>query len=302
MDIQKLKETTYDKLKQEYTEFYERLLICTPNTIIRKAQEISGKQRILNLFHPAMNNFSQEQLHSALYRNYVLDSLYWNTETDINYAQLLYNVKEQLQNDYNSSNIQEPVRVFFDIDGCTAEFKPTTKFEDLFEKGYFRNLKPLDNVVETVKLLNQSQDFEVYILSSTLEESRFAKQEKKEWIKEHLPELTDEQVILSECGKSKVDFVPGGIRNTDILLDDYNINLREWSQAGAKAVKVVNGINDRTHSWTGERIYHSNNPSEAIDTIRKVANLDDSNSLQYKPILPNEVSTENSLPTLDFLF
>lgn len=198
--------------------------------------------------------------------------------------------------------LSEKIRVFVDMDGCTAEFKPTTQFEDLFEKGYFRNLKPLKKIIETVKALDQNPNYEVYILSSTLKESKYAEQEKRGWLKEYLPELTDEQIIFSQCGKSKVTFVPGGVRESDILLDDYNNNLKEFALAGAKAIKVVNGINDTHHSWDGERIYHTASATNSVNTINNVAGLSDSNDLQYKPILPNEISVSPIEPSIDFLY
>lgn len=190
-------------------------------------------------------------------------------------------------------------RVFVDMDGCLAVFKPATKFEDLFEKNYFRNLAKHENIVETVRMLTQDSKFDVYILSSVLKESRYAKQEKTDWIHEHLPEIKEEKIVFSECNKSKVAFVPGGIKETDILLDDYNKNLKEWSLAGAKPVKVVNGINDKNHSWTGVRIYFQSPVSESLNTINNVVN---NTALNYKPILPNEVTIESSLTPLSFLY
>ncbi len=191
----------------------------------------------------------------------------------------------------------QKTRVFVDMDGCLAEFKSVNRFEDLFEKNYFLNLRPHANIVETVKALNQNPNYEVYILSSVLQESGYAKQEKMLWLEQYLPELNEEQIIFSQCNKSKVAFVPNGIKETDILLDDYNLNLKEWKLAGARPIKVVNGINDKHHSWSGLRINYMESASDSINTINSVAN-----ALQYKPILPNEVNIENSLPTLDFLY
>lgn len=190
-------------------------------------------------------------------------------------------------------------RVFVDMDGCLAEFKQVNRFEDLFEKNYFLNLNPHTNIIDTVKLLNQNPNYDVYILSSVLQDSRYAKEEKTQWLKRYLPELNEKQIVFSECNKSKVAFVPGGIKETDILLDDYNKNLKEWSLAGAKPVKVVNGINDKNHSWMGVRIYFQSPVSESLNTINNVVN---NTALNYTPILPNEITTANSLSSQVFLY
>ena len=302
-DVEKLRKECYEKISKEFQDYCTALSTQPPHHIIERSSETDLKRRICDVFEPQQKMLSERTLFITLQQGNALDMLYSHSKDyDLHSPENLLNeIEYRMAVEYTKYKDNQ-VRVFVDMDGCTAEFKPTTKFEDLFEKGYFRNHKPLNNIVEAVKSLDQNPNYEVFILSSTLKESKYAEQEKRGWLQEHLPEFTDEQVIFSECGKSKVAFVPSGIRDTDILLDDYNNNLKEFSLAGAKAIKVVNGVNDTHHSWDGDRIYHTANATESVNTINKVAGLSGANTLQYKPILPNEVSTENSLPTLDFLF
>ena len=44
-------------------------------------------------------------------------------------------------------------RLFVDMDGTLAEFKQVDALESLYEEGYFRSLKPQENVVEAIRSL-----------------------------------------------------------------------------------------------------------------------------------------------------
>lgn len=41
------------------------------------------------------------------------------------------------------------MRYFFDMDGVLCKFMHGTPFEAIYEKGYFRNLPPQENIIET---------------------------------------------------------------------------------------------------------------------------------------------------------
>ncbi len=290
MEVSKeLKTVVYNKLQREYDDYCERLSQLNPELIIRKAQETSIKQRILNLFTPSKENFNYNHLQSALQRNHILDSLCAESNIDNSSTELLDHIKYSLAKDYANLGIAtEPTRLFVDMDGTLAEFNPVAKIEQLYEEGYFFHLEPLENIVSAVRELNQNPNYDVYILSSVLENSIYAQNEKIEWLKTYMPELNSEQVIFSLCGQSKINFVPGGVKQTDILLDDYTLNLNEWIQAGGKPVKVLNGINNTHRNWRQDTIHYQSNPSDITHEIQKISNRTCTQS--YTPILPNQMA------------
>ena len=139
-------------------------------------------------------------------------------------------------------------RVFFDIDGVLAEYKEM-ELEELYKEGYFKNLRPYEESLKAIKDLSEDENLEVCTLSAYLSDSRFALDEKKFWVQKYF-EGSNIKSIFLPCGESKADAVPGGIKPSDILIDDYNLNLRDWCKHGI-AIKFLNGINHKHGSWKG---------------------------------------------------
>lgn len=141
-------------------------------------------------------------------------------------------------------------RVFFDMDGVLAEYK-YVPYEEMLRKGYFGELAPQEEAVKALRLLAEDPGLEVYTLSAVIKENPYALGEKKSWLERQLGSSLGSVVsIFPFCGQSKAEAVPGGIRSTDILIDDYNANLRDWEKS-AVAIKYLNGINHRHGSWKG---------------------------------------------------
>ena len=145
-------------------------------------------------------------------------------------------------------------RLFVDMDGTVAVFTPVDTLETLYQPGYFRGLEPIRGVVEAVKrIIRQNPEIEVFILSSYLSDSAYALAEKNAWLDEHLPGIDAAHRIFSPCGENKVAYVPGGVRETDFLLDDYTHNLRLWPPP-ARGIKLLNGINHTRGTWEYDRV------------------------------------------------
>lgn len=163
-------------------------------------------------------------------------------------------------------------RLFVDMDGTLAKYQPVDTMEILFEEGYFRNLEPQQNVVDAVKkIIKEHPEIQVYIMSSVLSDSKYALQEKNEWLDKYLPEIDSEHRIFPPCGENKLDYVPNGIRSTDYLLDDYTNNLALW-EPPAKGIKILNGINHTNETWKGNMLRYDKEPEWLADDIVSVMN------------------------------
>lgn len=159
-------------------------------------------------------------------------------------------------------------RLFVDMDGTLAEFCIVDTVEKLYEKGYFAQLTAHENVVDGLKMfIKENPETEVFILSSVLTDSLYARNEKNAWLDRYLPEIGEENRIFVPCGRQKSYFVPGGVKESDILLDDYSKNLHEWP---GEAIKLMNGINGNKGSWKGKRIDFQ---MQAAAFTEKLANL-----------------------------
>lgn len=145
-------------------------------------------------------------------------------------------------------------RLFVDMDGTLAEFKKLDTLEKLYEKEYFLELKPLSPMVDVIRNLQENHsEAEVFILSAVLTDSPYALDEKNAWLNKYLPEINSEHRIFVPCGSNKNKYIPGGIRETDFLLDDYTKNLMAWGNLWT-GIKVLNGINGTHGTWKGNSI------------------------------------------------
>ena len=125
------------------------------------------------------------------------------------------------------------MRILFDMDGVLAKYLFGKPFEALFEERYFADLPPQTNFVNAAKKLSKMYD--VRILSAYLEDSKYAYNEKVNWLKEFLPEVPEEQWILIPCGIPKGKFLES---KEDILIDDWGENCKSWDAAGGRFFKV----------------------------------------------------------------
>lgn len=170
---------------------------------------------------------------------------------------------------YNGVHITDRQRLFVDMDGTLAEFKTVDTLETLYEKDYFINLKPNENVLGAIKQLIADNDIDVYILSAYLTDSRYALEEKNAWLDKYLPELPQEKRLFVPCGTDKSVAVPGLIRPDDYLLDDYTKNLSEW-EPPARGIKLINGINHTNGTWQEDKIQFTHAPEELSSMISDV--------------------------------
>lgn len=184
-------------------------------------------------------------------------------------------------------------RLFVDMDGTLAVFKPVDEMETLYEEGYFKRLAPQRNVVEAVrKIIMEHPEIEVNILSAYLTDSEYALKEKNEWLDRYLPEIDQDHRIFVACGADKKEGIRDGIRKTDFLLDDYTKNLNEW-QPPARGIKLLNGINHTRGSWAFDRLNHERESaslaSAIISIMRDEKQIFDDKSVHKKSSVLNNL-------------
>jgi hypothetical protein len=171
------------------------------------------------------------------------------------------------------------------MDGTLAEFKQVDTLEYLYEQGYFLNLRPQINVVNAIRYIVQNEpDVEVFILSSVLSDSKYAKQEKNDWIDMYLPEIDMRHRIYPDCGRDKLEAarehllthnMMGDISfENSYLLDDYSKNLHAWDPP-ARGVKLMNGINGNYGTWDKERVFLSSCSDEIVRSLKQLMKIDD---------------------------
>lgn len=145
--------------------------------------------------------------------------------------------------------MEDKIRLFVDMDGTLATFEPVENIETLYEKNYFLNLKPMQNVLDSINtLVVNHEDFDLYILSAAVK-SPYAIKEKNEWLDKYLPCIDQEHRVFVNYGENKNDYIDN-VTKKDFLLDDFTKNLKEWQGTG---IKLLNGINDTNKSWQGQR-------------------------------------------------
>ena len=163
-------------------------------------------------------------------------------------------------------------RLFLDMDGTLARFYEIDQYmEKMFEENFFRNLDPYTRVIKGIyKLQEKHPDIEIFVLSACISER--SKIEKAEWLEEYFPIDKAHQIFVM-VGESKADFVPGGVSKDDYLVDDYNKNLHEWTEAGGVGIKIKNEINCQNGTWRGARVSTFDDPDDTVANIEAILEL-----------------------------
>lgn len=133
---------------------------------------------------------------------------------------------------------------YLDMDGVLAQFEQVPHAVERFavEKGFFKALKPTRFALNIAAHKTNINLESTYILTASPHEA--ADQDKRDWIKEHLPMLADKVIIVRD-GHEKARLAKGG----HILIDDYTSNLKFWSEQGGKSIKAINGFNGKTKRY-----------------------------------------------------
>lgn len=166
----------------------------------------------------------------------------------------------------------DKIRIFVDMDGTLARFHDEKLYlERMFEKGFFRDLKPFENAVSAIKELVKDNTSEIFILSATVNSCSL--EEKQEWLDRYLPEIDKEHRIFTSLNVPKSEAIGHRLTDKDILIDDYNKNLLEWQKAGGTSVKAKNNINHKgLHGelWKGDLIDITDTAESIVERMTKI--------------------------------
>lgn len=148
--------------------------------------------------------------------------------------------------------------LYVDMDGTLVQYI-SDPVEDMKRDGFFRSLRPNENVVEGVRLfMNEHPDVEVHVLTAVFDGGEKYMREKTEWINEFCPFLSGKAIFIP-VGSSKKSVTERGC--TSFLLDDFSRNLEDFvSQKGNHGIKLLNGFNGKGAVWHGDRIRASLEP------------------------------------------
>ena len=131
------------------------------------------------------------------------------------------------------------MRLIFDMDNTLADFDGSGGIDKMEECGFFRNLQPYANVQEVIGSLVKA-GFQIYILSACID-TPYCTQEKQEWLNQYLPMIPKSNIILVPYGTNKAEafmtLTGKELTQTDVLFDDYKVNLLAWLEKGGTAVK-----------------------------------------------------------------
>lgn len=161
---------------------------------------------------------------------------------------------EILKKKYQELRLDNP-RVFIDATGVLYLNRSITCLEELYEDNYF-NERPQHTMMSyAVNELLKLHPHQVYILTYCID-SLPAEECLKNRISLDFPLLDPHNVIIVPYGMNKTDFVPNGVDQRDVLIDDYNNNLIEWQRSGGKSIKFINTRESIEDDWIGSCIMH----------------------------------------------
>lgn len=265
--------------------------------------EAKGKYKWIKLVECAEHygydwSSAEGQAHNSVSDCYATLYCYNKLSEEIRQEQeQLEALQRQREAERNTLLTNDKVRIYVDMDGTLARFHDEVRYlERMWEEGFFEQLKPFQEMVDSIKLLKQRNPAaEIYILSAAIEgEPPYCKRQKHEWLDRYLPEIDKEHRIFTDIGVPKAEYINGGIKPTDILIDDYNKGLEEWQSFGGTSVKCHNNINHKGlvgKLWEGDIIHNFESPQKICEDIVKIANALTDNTgqgqaLQRTPPLP----------------
>ena len=147
---------------------------------------------------------------------------------------------------------------FFDMDGVLGIYERSAYMAPDFKwkaKGqhYFRTVSPDPKAIRLFELLSDTPGVDTFILTAVLNVGPICLEQirdKIQWTKDHIENVDiSRQFIPTVSNKTRTIQAmlfqnENHLSPSDVLLDDYNPNLKAWQDAGGTAVKYLNGLNN----------------------------------------------------------
>ena len=144
--------------------------------------------------------------------------------------------------------------IYFDIDGTLGYWYQDARgmiypAEVLDPRThYFRNIEPHRFMIELAGNL-ADKGYDVCVISAADHNNI---RDKVEWLHEHCPFISDENIFFCPLGADKNRFVKGNA-HISILIDDYSRNLHEWTGIPVKAINSINSVDSQMLCIDGYR-------------------------------------------------
>lgn len=159
--------------------------------------------------------------------------------------------------------------LYIDMDGTCFRFHRHETLDPLFQKGYFRNLEPHENVIEGLRMLKQKYpELKIKIITCCLE-ALWIIPDKRLSLNKYMDFIKDEDMIFIKYGDSKSKYM----ETESFLLDDYTPNLEAARQKNITGIKLINDINWNKQTWNGETVNYSCPPWMIMEEIEKIMKL-----------------------------
>lgn len=189
------------------------------------------------------------------------------------------------------------INYYFDMDGVTAIYErnaypPLSEIYKQPGSHYYKKVKPDEKMIKVIKILyeNQMQNpddtnskskYHLGILSTLTPRGDIYMEQagdKTEWIHKHMSfaKIPSPRFSIHFAGSNK-NYIgealspDNKLRRTDILIDDYNKNLKAWEEMGGTAVKYCNGLN-HAESWGGFCITRDMEVDDIVEFLEQIAN------------------------------
>ena len=138
------------------------------------------------------------------------------------------------------------MNIYFDLDGTLADFYSVDNWlQKILENDSspYREARPLHNFSYLAKLMHKCQEkgIEFSIISwgsknSTENFLSAVADEKRKWLKTHLPSVNFSQIIIVPYGTPKENYKNS---HFDILFDDEQANRKNWKNGAFEPQYII---------------------------------------------------------------
>ena len=135
-------------------------------------------------------------------------------------------------------------KIWFDMDGTIANLYGVKNWLDMLitqDPTPYAQAEPMLNMSALARLLHKAQrlGYEICIISwlsknSTVEYDRLVVKAKLEWLKNHLPSVEWNDIIIVPHGTPKHELCSG------VLFDDEEHNRNEWGENAFEPNEILN--------------------------------------------------------------